>query len=216
MKFNRSIQRCLLLLQQFDQFPRPTLAELTNATKLPRATVLRILITLEEEGYVSRHENKWRLTVKMLDLGFVVLKSMGVNDLIQTTIQNVATKYDGTSNIGEKDNDSVLIIARALASAERQRLHIANLRVGSKLLSDSALYKALDTKNKNIYAERFYEPVNQLSLAVRIPNDVGRYLSLGVSLSKDVCDSEDKKMEIVNYLIDEAKKLGRVLDSEHN
>src|SRR5699024_4633914 len=124
--------------------------------------------TLEHAGYVIKEEGRWRLTVKMLDIGFATLKSMGMNDLLQNTLQSIATKYNGTSNIGEKQEETVIIIARALASAERRRLHIANLRVGSILGSDSALYKALALKAAEDYSERIYPPVNQLSLAVPI------------------------------------------------
>lgn len=213
MKYNRSIQRCLLLLQQFRVNPLPTLSDLSKGTELPRATTLRILMTLEEEGYVVREEGRWRLTSKMLEIGFAVLESMGVNDLVQSILQALATKFDGTANIGEKSSNSVLVIARALASAERRRLHIANLHIGSVLGSESALYKALSLDVGTGFAERVYEPVNQLSIAVPIPTSAGRKLALGVSLDMSTCNSQLEKQEVANFLTIEADKIGRIVDS---
>src|SRR5690625_1402787 len=105
MKYNRSIQRCLSLLRQFRNTPVATLNELSEAVELPRATTLRILATLEHEGYAMREDGRWQLTTNMLEIGFAVLESIGMNELIQTHVQSLASQFDGTSNIGERRED---------------------------------------------------------------------------------------------------------------
>lgn len=213
MKYNRSIQRCLSLLRQFRTTPVATLNELSEAVELPRATTLRILATLEHEGYAMREDGRWQLTTNMLEIGFAVLESIGMNELIQTHVQGLASQFDGSSNIGERREDEVIIIARALASAERRRLHIANLHVGSVLGQESALFRATKLADGERFAEHFYEAVNQVSVAVPIPNISGRFLSLGISVEKTVFSKEGEKERVVSILIDEAEKVSRIIDS---
>src|SRR5690625_7313288 len=83
MKYNRSIQRCLSLLRQFRNTPVATLNELSEAVELPRATTLRILATLEHEGYAMREDGRWQLKTNMLEIGFAVLEIIGMIEFIK-------------------------------------------------------------------------------------------------------------------------------------
>lgn len=212
MKINRSIQRCLLLLQNFRGNPYPTVGDLAKGTDLPRATVLRFLLTLEEEGYVSRNENRWCLTAKTLEIGFAAVESLGITDVVQSVVQSLADSVSGTANIGEKRDDGVLIIGRALASSERRRLHVANLRVGSLLPADSALFQALLLSPGDEYSKRVYPQVDQISFAVRIPSTTTRTLSLGVSTDLDRFKSDEHTQETLARLHTEARQIGKIID----
>lgn len=199
-------------MEQFRGNPYPTVADLARLTDLSRATVMRFLITLEEEGYVARDENRWSLTSKTLELGFAALESLGITEVVQTIVQALADEVLGTANIGEHHPEGVLIIARALAPAQRRRLHVANLRVGSILPSNSALYQALKMSPGTQHASQIYPPVHQISFAVRIPNNSPRVLSLAISTNQDELDTQEKQEQQIAILHEQAVRIGQIID----
>ncbi|AJY49986.1 helix-turn-helix domain-containing protein [Halomonas sp. KO116] len=211
MKSNRSIERCLLIFQTFRINPNPTASELARLTELPRATVLRFLYTLEKEGYAAQDHERWRLTAKTLEIGFAALGSANINEFVQSSLGALANDFAGTANIGELTEDRVTIIARAVASPQVRRLHITNLRVGSTLPSDSALYQALSPSPPNDYGRKFYENVNQISLAVPLPNIKSRLLSLGISVSRDALPDEKSINNAVEIIRSEAQRIGHIM-----
>jgi IclR family pca regulon transcriptional regulator len=210
MKNNRSIQRCLAVLQAFRQNGRPTLAELSRTVDLPHPTVLRFLLTLEEEGYVAREGNQWRLTTRVFEIGFAALESLGVSDAVQQTLQQLADTYAGTSNLGEANPDGVIIIGRAMAIAERRRLVVMNLRVGSILPPSSALTQAL-ILGVGEWAVVGYPESNQVSVAVPLARVGNRQLSIGISTSPAEATTLRIKDEIVPALQEAAEVIARLI-----
>lgn len=129
---------------QFPQRPGASLTALSKAVDLPHSTVLRFLTTLESEGYVRKEGTLWSLTPQLLEIGFAALANTGVNDVIQSALQELADQCAGTANIGERSKNDVIIIARASSEAERRKILVVNLRVGNALPPASALCSALD------------------------------------------------------------------------
>ena len=150
MHDNRSVQRCLAVLRSFRSGPRQSLTSISKAVDLPHSTVLRLLHTLQGEGYVRKEGTLWSLTPQLLEIGFAALANTGVNDVIQASIQELADRCAGTVNIGEKSKNEAVIIARASSEAERRKILVVNLRVGNALGPGSALYSALDLDRKSV------------------------------------------------------------------
>lgn len=212
MQNNRSIQRCLAILRSFKLSGRPTLAELSRAVELPHPTVLRFLLTLEEEGYVVREAGRWRLTTRMLELGFAAMDSLGVDDAVNELLHGLADAYSGTSNLGEAHPEGAVILSRAMASAERRRLVVMNLRVGSVLPPGSALADAL-VQSTGESSRKTYPDSDQISLAVPVLGVHGRQLSLGVSASNTVLKSADEERELLAALRCKADDIARILQA---
>jgi len=71
-----------------------TLSEVAEETGLTRATARRILLTLESLDYVTQSRRHFRLTSKVLDLGYAFLASNRLLEVAQPHLQ-AATKRSG-------------------------------------------------------------------------------------------------------------------------
>lgn len=70
--------------------PRMTLSEVAQETGLTRATVRRLLLTLVREGYAEKDEKIFSLKPKVLDLGYSALSSMGILEVAQPVMNDLA------------------------------------------------------------------------------------------------------------------------------
>ncbi|WP_302140078.1 helix-turn-helix domain-containing protein [Halomonas alkalicola] len=72
----QALARGLKVVNVIDAEDAPvSLKDLHEATGIDKATILRILATLESEGWVYRGigDNRYRLTYKLHDLGMLIL-----------------------------------------------------------------------------------------------------------------------------------------------
>ena len=73
----QSFARGLSVIRAFSsERPSMTLSEVAAATGLTRAGARRILLTLAQLGYVTADGRQFRLTARILDLGFAYLSSI--------------------------------------------------------------------------------------------------------------------------------------------
>ncbi len=68
-----------------DQRPVMTLSEVGGAADLARPTARRLLLTLEELGYVAAGDGGYRLTPRVLELGMAYVGSLGLWDIARRT-----------------------------------------------------------------------------------------------------------------------------------
>ncbi|AMG89909.1 MULTISPECIES: IclR family transcriptional regulator [Bordetella] len=199
MNDNRSVQRCLALLRSFRSGPGQSLTALSKAVDLPHSTVLRFLTTLESEGYVRKEGTLWSLTPQLLEIGFAALANTGVNDVIQSALQELADQCAGTANIGERSKNDVIIIARASSEAERRKILVVNLRVGNALPPASALCSALDLPEDQWAIARYPER-KVTTVGVALFSSQARGLSLGLSVNDDDYDMPRIEAEVLPRL----------------
>src|SRR5207244_1925889 len=73
----QSFARGLSVIRAFSaERPAMTVSEVAAAAGLTRAGARRILLTLAQLGYVTAQGRQFRLTARILDLGFAYLSSM--------------------------------------------------------------------------------------------------------------------------------------------
>ena len=77
----QSFARGLEVIRSFSaSAPQQTLSEVAARTGLTRAGARRILLTLQTLGYLESDGRLFRLTPRILDLGFAYLSSMPIWD----------------------------------------------------------------------------------------------------------------------------------------
>lgn len=92
--------------------PALTLAEIAAATDLARPTARRILLTLEELGYVRNLGGLFALTPRVLDLGMAYVGSLGLWDIARPHLQELVGYTGESSSMSQLDGSDIVYVAR--------------------------------------------------------------------------------------------------------
>jgi len=108
-----ALERGLRLMQEFGR-DNATLGapELARRLNLPRATVFRMLNTLEAMGFLQREGNDYRLGLAVLRMGFEFLGSLELTQLGQPVIERLSRAIDLPCNIVVRDGRSIVYVAK--------------------------------------------------------------------------------------------------------
>lgn len=96
---SKAIIRGLNVLETFRQTGRPlSLIEIRASTRLPEATLFRILVTLESQKYlVQLADGSYRLAPKVL-WGVIHDRASAIRELLHPHLQSLAREFDETSS----------------------------------------------------------------------------------------------------------------------
>lgn len=92
--------------------PAMTLAEVATATGLARPTARRILLTLEELGYVRTTDRGYALTPRVLDLGVAYVRSTGLWEVARPHLERLVARVDESCSIAQLDGSDIVYVAR--------------------------------------------------------------------------------------------------------
>ena len=106
-----------------------TLADVAKATSLPRATVRRSLLTLQALGYVASDGKQFRLTPRILSLGYAYLASTPLTRVLQPALEAVSERTHESCSACTLDGPEIVYVARAAT----KRIMSVGLAVGSRL-----------------------------------------------------------------------------------
>jgi IclR family transcriptional regulator, pca regulon regulatory protein len=116
-EFVRAFERGLRVIRCFGTATSElTLADVARAADLNRATARRLLMTLEELGYVRRVGDRFALTARVLDLGYSYLSSLAVPDLALPYLEQLSQAVAEASSAGVLDGPDVVYVARVPAN----------------------------------------------------------------------------------------------------
>ena len=132
-----ALERGLRLLQEFGRDnQRLGAPELARRLQLPRATVFRMLNTLDSMGFLERvNGNDYRLGLAVLRLGFEFLSSMDLTELGQPVIEQLCEEVDFACNIVVLDGRSIVYVAKV----QPARPLTSSVRVGTRLPAHATL-----------------------------------------------------------------------------
>jgi len=111
--FVESLARGLDVLQAFDDHHREmSLAEVASATALARPTARRLLLTLEELGYVRSLDGAFALTPKCITLGTAYVASLGLWDVARPHLEALVRQTGESSSMAQLDGNDIVYVAR--------------------------------------------------------------------------------------------------------
>jgi DNA-binding IclR family transcriptional regulator len=143
------LARGLQLLMQFNRDERELSgAELSRRMGLPRASVFRMLFTLEQSGFLERCPDgvSYKLGLAVLRLGFELLASMELTEVGRPVIEALRDRSGFSAHVVVRDARDVVFVAKAAGGNAMfhsiqvgARLPAHATVLGRILLSDLAL-----------------------------------------------------------------------------
>src|SRR5262245_48074299 len=107
----RSVVRAISVLTAFEDAEEMSLAELAQHTGLPKPTVFRLALTLENAGFLTRSDegHQFSLGHRLISVARLVL-SRGLPALARPHMQALARAYGHTVNLAVLNGDEMLFI----------------------------------------------------------------------------------------------------------
>ena len=222
-----SLARGLEIIKAFGQSPsepdqipnlRPsdalTVSEVAEKTGLARAVVRRFLYTLAELGYVITDGKYFRLTARILDLGYAYLSSFPLSKIAERFLELVTQETNESSSASVLEGFDIVYVARV----QTRRIMSISLSVGSRLpafctsmgrvllaqLPEQMLEKYLQSAAFSKFTERTICNADDLRKEIRTVLKQGyalvdQELELGLrSLAVPVVDARSRTVAAVN------------------
>jgi IclR family pca regulon transcriptional regulator len=112
-RFVVSLARGLAVIRAFGaDTPEMTLSEVARRTGLTRANARRILLTLHELGYVEQDGRGFRLSPRILDLGYAYLSGSSLARLAQPIMEDLVSRLHRPCNLGVLNGSDVIYVGR--------------------------------------------------------------------------------------------------------
>jgi IclR family transcriptional regulator, pca regulon regulatory protein len=111
--FVEALARGLDVLACFDaDHPSMSLSEVATAAGLARPTARRLLLTLEELGFVRTSGGAFRLTPKVLTLGMAYVGALGLWDIARPHLESLVASTGESSSMAQLDGSDIVYVAR--------------------------------------------------------------------------------------------------------
>lgn len=128
--FVLSLARGLRVIEAFEGHTGGrSVADVARLTGLSRAAVRRSLKTLQVLGYAESSGPIYRLTTRVLRLGFSYLSSASLPTLAQPLLERITEAVHESSSLSVLEGDEIVYIARSAS----KRIMAVGLSVGSRL-----------------------------------------------------------------------------------
>lgn len=173
-----ALQRGLQLLMQFTREERELNgAELSRRLELPRASVFRMLYTLEQGGFIERvgDSGNYKLGLGVLRLGFEFLASMELTEHGRPVIEALRNRCGYSSHLVVRDGREAVFIAKA--AGHNSIFH--SIQVGARLPAHATVIGRLLLSNLNTEALRNLYPEPELpAFTPRTPTNLEQLQAL--------------------------------------
>ena len=111
--FIEALARGLDVIRVFQpRQPVMSLAAVAGASGLARPTVRRILLTLEQLGYVRAADGGFELTPRVLELGMAYVRSRNLWEVARPHMEGLVAQTHESSSIAQLDGSDIVYVAR--------------------------------------------------------------------------------------------------------
>lgn len=111
--FIEALARGLDVIRAFEpRRPMMSLSEVAAAAGLARPTARRILLTLEELGYVRASDGLYALTPRVLELGMAYIGSASLWDIARPHMERLVAATGESSSLAQLDGSDIVYVAR--------------------------------------------------------------------------------------------------------
>jgi IclR family transcriptional regulator, pca regulon regulatory protein len=196
-EYVQSFARGLGVIRAFSSAaPAQTLSEVAAATGLTRAGARRILLTLERLGYVRQDGRLFRLTPRILDLGYAYLSTMPLSNLAEPIMEELVEKVHESSSASVLDGTEIVYVLRV----PTKKIMTINLAIGSRLpayctsmgrvllggLSEEELESTLARSDLRLRTSRTITDPAQLKAIIQAERDKG-WSMINQELEEGLC-----------------------------
>jgi IclR family pca regulon transcriptional regulator len=142
--FIEALARGLDVIRAFEpNRPTMTLSEVATAARLARPTARRMLLTLEELGYVRMARGGFALTPRVLELGMAYIGSTSIWDIARPHMEQLVGSTGESSSLAQLEGSDIIYVARvavpkiiALAVTIGTRFPALQTSLGKVLLAE--------------------------------------------------------------------------------
>ncbi|MGK5681698.1 IclR family transcriptional regulator domain-containing protein [Actinoplanes sp. URMC 104] len=152
----QSLERGLAVIRAFDAtHPELTLSEVARICDLTRAAARRFLLTLADLGYVRTDGRLFRLTPRVLELGYAFLAGQSLPEVAAPHLERLVSQVHESSSLSILDGDDIVYVARVPTS----RIMTVSINLGTRFPAYATsmgrvLLAALPDEELEAYAAR--------------------------------------------------------------
>ena len=130
-----------------------SLAEVATPTGLARPTARRLLLTLEELGYVRSVDGSFSLTPKVITLGTAYVASLGLWEVARPHLEALVGQTGESSSMAQLDGSDIIYVARvSVPKIIALRVDIGTLFPAPQTSQGKVLLAALSTRGPRRHA----------------------------------------------------------------
>jgi IclR family transcriptional regulator, pca regulon regulatory protein len=211
--------------------PVMSLAAVAAATGLPRPTARRILLTLEELGYVRSADGGFRLTPRVLDLGMSYVLSQELWQVARPHMEQLVARTGESSSVAQLDGSDIVYVSRvavpkiiSLAVTIGTRFPAMQTSLGKVLLaalSPGEAERVLAEPSRSGITPRWQPDAAERAAALREVRARGwaltdEHLAPGIrSVAAPLRDGDGRVIAALNVTVHAAETPVQVLTGEH-
>lgn len=193
----QSVKRAFALIELLSREQEMGISELSRLSGLHKATVFRMLATLEELGYVRKNANteRYSLSLKFLTISTTGLSNYSINKQLAPVLRELSEEFGETVHLVERSGDSVIYIDKY--ESERNSIRMVSHIGMEQSMTTTAVGKALLAKEPE-------EKVHELWMRTEHPAKTEFTITEEARLLNEL-----KQIRLLGYAVDnEENELG--------